>query len=93
MAYNGKNYCRITWNKIDGAAGYYIWAKYDGGTYALIETISSGDTLQYVHDDTNTTAPTFDKNKIMWYRVQAFSSYEGYTTESTWSSGVKKAKK
>ena len=48
---SGTSEVRLTWKKVSGAAGYYVYRKVPGGSWARIKTISSGSTTAY--RDTN----------------------------------------
>ncbi len=70
---------KVSWNKITGAKGYYVYRKASGAkSYTKIATIKSGSTLSY----TDKTAKAGTK---YYYTVKA---YNGSTVSSTKSSDI-----
>lgn len=61
----GTSEVRLTWKKVSGAAGYYIYRKVPGGSWSKIKTISSGSTTAY--RDTN-----LQPGKKYIYTVRAY---------------------
>ncbi len=64
---------KITWGKVTGATGYYVYrATSSGGTYTKIATISSGSTVSY----TNKTSGTYavSSGKTYYYKVYAYAA-------------------
>ncbi len=57
---------KITWSKVDGASGYYIYRKVEGGSYSRIKKIDSGSVTSYY----DTTAESGTK---YIYAVKAYS--------------------
>ncbi|WP_018592463.1 leucine-rich repeat protein [Terrisporobacter glycolicus] len=61
---------KVTWSSVSGASGYEVYrATSKNGTYSLIKTVESGDTLSY----TNTSLIT---GKSYYYKVRAYSIIE-----------------
>jgi fibronectin type 3 domain-containing protein len=56
----------VTWNKCAGAKGYYVYRKSGNGSFKLIGTVSSADTLSYL-DTTAKAGETYS------YTVRAFN--------------------
>lgn len=68
----------ITWKKVSGAAGYYIFRK-NGDSYDKIATITSGSTVSY--------ADSVPKNNTSYsYKVQAYNTKNGKTGVGSYSS-------
>lgn len=44
---NGSKGVSVSWNRISGATGYYVYRKTPGGSWRRIATIQGGSTLQY----------------------------------------------
>ncbi len=61
----GTSQVRLTWQKVSGAAGYYIYRKVPGGGWARIKAITSGSTTAY--RDTN-----LQPGKKYIYTVRAY---------------------
>ncbi len=55
---------KVTWNKIGGAKGYYVYRK-NGSKWVKIATISSGSTIKYIDKKTK-------KGKTYTYSIRAF---------------------
>jgi len=75
-AINVKNYGaynKVSWGKVKNATGYKVYRKVGVGTYKLVKTITSSDTLRC--KDTNTK-----KGKKYTYKVKAY--YKNYTYNS-----------
>ena len=69
---------KVSWGKISGAKGYYVYRKTSSGTYTKIATIKSGTTVSY----TDKTAKAGTK---YYYTVKA---YNGSYVSSTKSSDI-----
>ena len=70
------NSIKITWNKIDGASGYYVYRSLDGKTgWKGIKTITSGNTVTYT--DTGLTCGTTYYYTVRAYRTQGGAKYTG----------------
>ena len=44
------NAVRLTWSKVTGAKGYYLYRKNSAGAWARIATIKKGDTVEYIDE-------------------------------------------
>ncbi|MGN0204637.1 MAG: phage tail tip lysozyme [Coprococcus sp.] len=63
---------KVTWKKVTGASGYYVYRKDDNDKWVYIAKISNGSTISYT--DTDVT-----NNKTYVYTVRAFTgSYRSY---------------
>ena len=68
----------ITWKKVTGAEGYYIYRK-SGSSYDKIATVTSGSTVKYVD--------SVSKNNTSYsYKVQAYNTNSGKTGVGSLSS-------
>lgn len=65
---------KVTWDKVTGASGYYLYRKTSSGTYKKIKTITSGSTVSYTD-----TAVSGNNGTTYLYAVKAYS---GSTTSS-----------
>ncbi len=68
----------ITWKKVSGAEGYYIFRE-NGDSYDKIATIKSGSTVSYVDSVSK-------NNKNYSYKVQAYNTKNGKTGVGSLSS-------
>ena len=72
---------KVTWKKVAGAAGYYVYRK---GTSGAIATIKSGTTVSYVDTKAKTNGkaykyrvkPYFDKTTVKNYSKTSVSAYK-----------------
>ncbi len=69
---------KVTWSKVAGAGGYYVYRKVSGGSWKQIKTISSGSTVSY----TDTTGESGTK---YFYTVKA---YKGSTVSAHNAAGA-----
>ncbi|MCD8154577.1 MAG: hypothetical protein LUF78_07835, partial [Clostridiales bacterium] len=71
---------KVTWNKVTGASGYYVYRKTSSGTYKKIKTVTGESTVTY------TDTAVKDKNGTTYlYAVKAYSgntasAYKSQTT-------------
>lgn len=63
---NTVNGVKVTWSKVSGANGYYVYRKVPGGSWARIANIKSGTTVSYLDK-------TAKNNKTYIYTVKAYS--------------------
>lgn len=70
---NSYNSVKLTWGKVSGANGYYVYHKTSGGEWKRIKEISSGSTVTYT--DTGLTCGT----KYI-YTVKAYKTVNGKKT-------------
>jgi fibronectin type 3 domain-containing protein len=72
------NGIKITWSKITGASGYYVYRKTANGKFTKIKTITSGSTV-YFTDKTAKSGTTY------YYTVRAYSgnSLSSYVTNKS----------
>lgn len=92
------NGVRVAWEKVAGAAGYYIYRKTDGGNYSRIGQVTDGSTLLYT--DTSAVSGTTYTYTALAYSGSSKSNYHSeknilylkypnVTGVSTVSDGVK----
>ncbi len=73
---------KVTWGKVDGAEGYYVYRKVSGGKWGLIATIKNGNTVTY-------SDKTGEKGTTYYYTVRA---YKGSTRSYYVTPGVSAVK-
>lgn len=73
---------KVTWSKVDGAEGYYVYRKISGGKWGRIATVKNNSTVTY-SDKTGTKGTTY------YYTVRA---YKGSTKSYYVTSGVSAVK-
>lgn len=66
----------VTWKKVSGAEGYYVYRKVSGGSWSKIKSISSASTLTY----TDTSSLTEGKTYIYTVRAYVGSTLSGYNS-------------
>ena len=59
---------KVTWNKITGATGYYVYRSTNGSSYSKVKTITSGSTVSYTDTGANTNGSKY------YYRIVAYNS-------------------
>ncbi len=70
---------KLSWDEIDGAAGYQIWrADSANGTYTLVKSITDGSTTSYSNSGL-TSGNTY------YYKVRAYSEADGNKTFGEYS--------
>lgn len=67
---------QVTWTKVNGATGYRVYRKVNGGNYALIGTVNNGNTLNYI-DKTAAAGTTYT------YSVSAYNQYTASDYDAT----------
>lgn len=60
------NKLKVTWNKVEGAEGYYVYRKVEGGTWSKIQTIKDPDKLYFNNAYLNA-------NTTYYYSVSAYA--------------------
>lgn len=81
-ARGGSKRVRLTWSKVTGAEGYYIYSRpASSASYTRVKTITSADTLTY--DKTSLT-----QNTTYYFYVSAYKNVGGTVVESGLSSIV-----
>ncbi len=79
----GYNSAKITWNRVSGADGYYVYRKTSAnGSFSALKKLTSGGTLSYT--DRNLTS-----NKVYYYKVVAYKNNGSSITKGTSSVTVK----
>ncbi len=69
------NGIKVTWDKVTGAAGYYIYRRTStSGTWSRIATVSSGSTIVYL----DTSVTSLAAGTTCYYTVRAFDSTKSY---------------
>ncbi len=71
------NSIEISWEKVSGANGYYIYRKSTSGSFSRIATVTSGSTLTY----TDKKASAAYSYKVRAYRTISGTKYSGYDSE------------
>ena len=69
-----KDTAKVSWTKVEGASGYYVYRKSADGSWTKIATVSDGNIVSY-------TDTGLDADTTYTYTVKAFSG----TAESTYS--------
>lgn len=73
---------KISWNSINGAAGYQIWRSTTSiGTYTLVKSITDGQTLSY--SNSGLTVGT-----KYYYKIRAYTEVNGKKTFGAYSNLV-----
>lgn len=79
-AANAASGVTVTWKKVTGAAGYYVYRKKGSGSWTKIATITNANTLQY------TDKAVKNKNGTTYtYTVRAYNG--GFTSEISATAG------
>jgi hypothetical protein len=67
---------KVTWKKVTGAKGYYVYRKISGSTWKRVGTVKSGTTVSYIDK-------TVVKGKTYIYTVRAYngSQVSGYDSK------------
>lgn len=73
----GYNSITLTWSKVSGAGGYYVYRKNSSGKWERISTVKSGKTVTY--KDTKLTA-----GKTYTYTVRAYKKVNGKIVKSSY---------
>lgn len=69
----------LSWNMVNGAAGYQIWrAAGDSDAYELIKSISDGEETEYINRGMNS-------GEMYSYKVRAYSECNGKKTFGAFS--------
>lgn len=74
----------VSWNKVTGASGYYIFRRVSGGSWTAVGRVSNVNTLNYI----DTTAAA---GKVYAYTVRAYvtqGSYVYYSNYNTTGVGI-----
>lgn len=67
----GYNKIKITWKKVSGASGYYIYRSTSkNGTYSRVETVKGGSNTSVINSGLKT-------GKRYYYKVRAYTTIEG----------------
>ena len=81
-ARGGSSRVRVTWSKVTGASGYYIYARQSTEvSYQRVATVKSGSTVEYLHK-------SLVQNATYYYRVSAYRTVNGVDVEGTLSAAV-----
>ena len=67
---NNNMYNSLSWNKIDGADGYYVYRRIPGNSWECIKVLKGGNSLKY-QDKKVKSLETYQ------YMVRAYRSIEG----------------
>lgn len=72
---NKDDYIKVSWPKVTGASGYYVYRRLSGTEYKRIATIKSGSTLSYKDKEAT------KNGRAYYYCVKAYKeSYKGAAT-------------
>lgn len=83
------SYNKVTWNKISYVTGYKIYRKTGSGSYKLVKTTTSSDTVSY--KDTNVKSGKKYTYKVKaYYKNYTYSSAKGKYTYTTKNSSYSK---
>lgn len=81
-ARGGSARVRVSWTKVTGASGYYIYARRSTEvSYQKVATVKSGSTVEYLHK-------SLTQNATYYYRVAAYRTVSGVDVEGTLSAAV-----
>ena len=68
---------QITWNAVNGAAGYQVWMAEGNGTYKIVKSITDGSTTYTKYDLTS--------GKTYSFKVRAYTEVDGKKTFGAYS--------
>lgn len=69
----------ISWNQVNGAAGYQIWrAESEERNYSIVKSITDGNTTSYINTNINS-------GKTYYYKVRAYTEIEDRKTFGEYS--------
>ncbi len=74
---NKESGVKVTWNKVSGATGYYIYRKTGSGSWTKVKNITKNTTTSWTDDEDNLTSGT-----TYTYTVRAYVTQNGTTTKS-----------
>lgn len=78
----GANRIRLSWTKVTGAQGYYIYGRTASeAAYTLMDTVKSGATTEY-------TKTSLTNGVTYYYRIAAYHTVGGTVVESDLSTAV-----
>lgn len=81
---NASTGVKVTWSKVTGASGYYIYRSTSAsGTYSKVGTVTSGSTKSYT--DTG-SVKSISSGKTYYYKVSAYYTSDAGTVTSAKSS-------
>lgn len=68
----------LTWNSVNGAAGYQIWrADSEFGTYSIVKSITDKSILSYINK--------VSEGQVYYYKIRAYAEYDGKKTFGSFS--------
>ena len=67
---------KVTWNKLNGAGGYYIYRSKNGGSFTKVGTVSGADTVTWTDTNAKTNGAKYQ------YKVRAYIKSDGTTYKS-----------
>lgn len=72
----------LSWNYVDGAAGYQIWrADSENGNYSIVKTVAEGKTVSYVNQ--------VSAGQGYYYKIRAYTEYNNKKTFGAYSPVVR----
>lgn len=61
------NKLKITWDKVEGAAGYYVYcATSENGKYSIVKYVTGGDVTQFIHSSRS-------YERVYYYKVKSYT--------------------
>ncbi len=65
------NKLKISWNKVNGAAGYYLYcANSENGKYSIVKYVTGGDVTEYIHASRS-------YEKTYYYKITSYEVVNG----------------
>ncbi|MGN0294239.1 MAG: hypothetical protein ACI4D3_09585 [Lachnospiraceae bacterium] len=72
----------LSWNTVNGAAGYQIWmSEGEDKAYSIVKSVADGDTTTYTKYDL-TSGETY------WFKIRAYTDVDGKKTFGAYSEPV-----
>lgn len=72
---------KVTWNKVSGASGYYIYRKTGSGSYTKVKTITSGSTLTYTDTGAKKSGTKYTYYIVAYKKVSS-TTYKSISSAS-----------
>lgn len=74
----------VRWTEVEGASGYYIYRKTEGGSYSKVKTVSSGSTVLWIDTDVkNKNGTTYVYYVQPYYKGNGLECVGAYAEKST----------
>ncbi|MCC8168750.1 MAG: ABC transporter substrate-binding protein [Clostridiales bacterium] len=81
---NTKSGIKVTWSKVSGASGYYVYRKVSGGSYKKIATVSGASTVTYTNASSGTYKVVNGKT-YAYYVIPYYKNSSGTVTKGSYS--------